>query len=125
MATAQDFVNALRAGNYIQALKFYDYVRDKYSHIKNPERNIHIIFDDDDLNQCLIYELLQSNLNTHDLPDLNFLVKCIEGIKNFKTGIIGKKMGGFIYAASMVCAFKDAAGPHPLEQVTNAQEFEV
>lgn len=123
MTTAQEFVNALRAGNYIQALNFYDYVRDKYSHIKNPEHNINVIFDDDDLNQCLILELLQTNLNAHDLPALNFLVKCIEGIESFKTDIIGKKMGGFIYAASMVCSFKESGGPLPLEQVTNKDEF--
>jgi hypothetical protein len=165
MATAQDFVNALRAGNYIFALQFYDFVRKKYSKIKtsssqhstprsltagsmdlinnNQCPNIKLsmdptvkprdigtlncqqaIFDDDDLNQCLIYELLKTDIHTHDLPALNFLIKCIEGVESFKTGFTGKKMGGFTYAASMVCAIKEHASYLIFEKVTNSESFD-
>lgn len=69
MKTAQDYIDALRRGDYFEALEFTGYVHEKYKKLLGKD-----YIEPDQLTSLYIFELCQTNLNQTDLDKINFLV---------------------------------------------------
>jgi hypothetical protein len=66
MSNAQEYINALRQGDYYQFSKFIEFVNIKYTELLNRQ------LANDDLTPLIIYEISTTNINKEDIQKINF-----------------------------------------------------
>jgi len=99
MMNTQEYVDALRDGNYFKALEFTHYISQKYAQIKEP-------IGADELVQLGGYELSLTDINENDISAINFLYNYIQYHKQLANGELGYTLITFVSLISIVLSIK-------------------
>ena len=116
----QEYVDALREGNYFKALELANFINQKYEQIKQP-------IGADELVQLGGYELSRTEINANDISAVNFLYNYIQYHNQLANGELGYRLITFLSLISIVLSIKrdkDFRSTVDLVSITNLIQFQ-
>lgn len=99
---AQDYVDALRSGDYLKILEFKAFVVNKHNYLK--------VVGADELTALTVYELSQTDINKEDLLVLNFLDAFVQEHLGQMPDGLEPDLLAFTMCASVVLNIKEELG---------------